>query len=88
MPQHTVLTTRLPRNCLRDSVLSMPQEGAKIRTLKDELPKSVGAQYTTGDKWRNKERKNVDTEPKQKQHSVVDVTADGSNSDALKSNIA
>ena len=66
----------------------MPQEGAKIRTLKDELPKSVGAQYATGDKWRNKERKNVDTEPKQKQHSVVDVTADGSNSDALKSNIA
>ena len=66
----------------------MPQEGAKIRTLKDELPKSVVAEYATGDKWRNKERKNVDTEPKQKQHSVVDVTADGSNSDALKSNIA
>ena len=88
MPQHTVLTTRLPRNFLRDSALSMPQEGAKIRSLKDEPPKSVGAQYVTGDEWKNKERKNVDTEPKQKQHSIVNVTADRSKSDALKSNIA
>ena len=40
----------------------MPQEGAKIRSLKDEPPKSVGAQYVTGDEWKNKERKNVDTE--------------------------
>ena len=47
-------------------------------TLKDELPRSVGAQYATGDQWRTNSRKNEDTEPKQKQHSVVDVTGDGS----------
>ena len=47
-------------------------------TLKDELPRSVSAQYAMGDQWRNNIRKNKETEPKQKQHSVVDVTADGS----------
>ena len=47
-------------------------------TLKDELPRSVGAQYATGDQWRNNSRKNEETEPKQKQHLVVDMTADGS----------
>ena len=46
----------------------------KDRKLKDELPRSVGAQYATGDKWRNNSRKNEETEPKQKQHPVVDVT--------------
>ena len=50
----------------------------KDKTLKDELPRLVGAQYTTGDQWRNNSRKNEETEPKQKQHSVVDVTGDGS----------
>ena len=50
----------------------------KERTLKDELPRSVGAQYATGDQWRNKSRKNEEMEPKQKQHPVVDVTGDGS----------
>ena len=50
----------------------------KYRTLKDELSRSVGAQYATGDQWRNKSRKNEETEPKQKQHPVVDVTGDGS----------
>ena len=50
----------------------------KDRTLKDELPKSVSAQYATGDQWRNNSRKNEETEPKQKQHPVVDVTGDGS----------
>ena len=50
----------------------------KGRTLKDELSRSVGAQYTTGDQWRNNSRKNEETEPKQKQHPVVDVTGDGS----------
>ena len=50
----------------------------KDRTLKDELPRSVGAQYATGDQWRNNSRKNEETEPKQKQHLVVDVTGDGS----------
>ena len=48
------------------------------RTLKDELPRSVGAQYATGDQWRNNSRKNEETEPKQKQCSVVDVIGDGS----------
>ena len=48
------------------------------RTLKDELPRLVGAQYATGDQWRNKFRKNEETETKQKQHPVVDVTGDGS----------
>ena len=60
----------------------------KDRTLKDELLASVGAQYATGDQWRNNSRKNEETEPKQKQHTFVDVTGDGSKSDALKSNIA
>ena len=50
----------------------------KDRTLKDELPKSVGAQYATGDQWRNYSRKNEGMEPKQKQHPDVDVTADRS----------
>ena len=50
----------------------------KDRTLKDERPRSVGAQYVTGDQWRNKSRKNEGTEPKQKQHPVVDVTGDRS----------
>ena len=50
----------------------------KDRTLKDELPKSVGAQYATGDQWRNNSRKNEELEPKQKQYPVVDVTGDRS----------
>ena len=48
----------------------------KDRTLQDELPRSVGAQYATRDQWRYNSRKNEETEPKQKQHPVVDVTAD------------
>ena len=48
----------------------------KHRTLKDELPRSVGVQYDTGDQWRNNSRKNEETEPKQKQHSAVDMTGD------------
>ena len=50
----------------------------KDRTLKDELPRSVGAEYVTGDQWRNNSRKNEGMEPKQKQHPVVDVTDEGS----------
>ena len=46
----------------------------KDRSLKDEFPRSVGAQNATGDQWRNNSRKNEETEPKQKQHPVVDVT--------------
>ena len=49
----------------------------KDRTLKDELPRSVGAQYAIGDQWRNNSRKNEGMEPKQKQYPVVDVTSDG-----------
>ena len=47
-------------------------------TLKDELPKSVGDQYATGEEWRNGSRKNEKAEPKKKQHTLVDVTCDGS----------
>ena len=53
----------------------------KDRTLKDELPRSVGAHYATGDQWRINSRKNEQTEPKHKQQStstVVEVTGDGS----------
>ena len=50
----------------------------KDRILKDELPRSVGAQYATGDQWRNNSRKNEEKEPKQKHHPVVDVTGDRS----------
>ena len=50
----------------------------KDRTLKDELPRSVDAQYATGDQWRNNSRKNEEMEPKQKQRPVVDVTGDRS----------
>ena len=50
----------------------------KDRTLKDELPRSVGAQYATGDQWRNNSRKNEEMEPKQTQHPAVDMTGDGS----------
>ena len=50
----------------------------KDRTLKDELPRSVGAQYATADQWINSSRKNEETEPKQNQHPVVNVTGDGS----------
>ena len=47
-------------------------------TLKDELPRSVGAQHATGKEWGNNSRNNEQTEPKQKQHPVLDVTGDGS----------
>ena len=45
----------------------------KDRTLKVELPRLVGAQYATGDQWRNNSRKNEETESKRKQHPVVDI---------------
>ena len=47
-------------------------------TLEDEFPRSLGAQYATGEEWRNKVRKNEEMEPKQKQHPVMDVIGDGS----------
>ena len=48
----------------------------KDRTLKDELPRLVGAQYATGDQWRNNSRKNEEMKSKQKQHPVMDMTGD------------
>ena len=63
-------------SCLENPMNSMKRQ--KDRTLKDELSRSVGAQHATGDQWRNDSRKNEETEPKQKQHQVVDVTGDGS----------
>ena len=66
----------LQYSCLENPMNSMKRQ--KDRTLKDEFPRPVGAQYTTGDQWRNNSRKNEETEPKQKQHPVLDVTGDGS----------
>ena len=66
----------LQYSCLENPMNSMKWQ--KDRTLKDELPRSVGAQYATGDQWRNNSRKNEETEPKQKQHPVVDLIGDGS----------
>ena len=63
-------------SCLEDLKNSMKKQ--KDRTLKDELPRLVGAQYATGDQWRNNSRKNEEIVPKQKQHIAVEVTADGS----------
>ena len=60
----------------------------KDSTLKDELPRSVGAQYATGDQWSHNSRKNEKTEPKQKQHPVVDVTSDEAKSYAVNTNTA
>ena len=54
------------------------------RTLKDELPRSVSTQYTTGDQWRNSSRRNEESEPKQKKHLVVDETGDGSKAQYYK----
>ena len=62
-------------SCLENPMNSMKRQ--KDETLKDELPRSVGAQYATGDQGRNNSRKNEEMEPKQKQHPVVDVTGDG-----------
>ena len=56
----------------------------KDMTLKDELPRSIGTQHATGDQWRNNSRKNEETEPKQKQHPVVDVTDEGSKVQCFK----
>ena len=76
----------LQYSCLENPMNSMISQ--KDRTLKSELPRSVGAQYATGDQWRNNSRKNEGMEPKQKQHPVVDVTGDRSESNAVKSFIA
>ena len=66
----------LQYSSLEDPMNSMKRQ--KDRTLKDELPRPVGAQYATGDQWRNNSRKNEEKDPKQKEHLVMDVTANRS----------
>ena len=66
----------LQYSCLENPMNTRKRQ--KDRTMKDELSRSVGAQYATGDQWRNNSRKNEEMEPKQKQHPVVDVTGDRS----------
>ena len=66
----------LSRVLLCDPMDSMKKQNDRI--LKEELLRSVGTQYATGDQWRNNSRKNEGMEPKQKQHPVVDVTGDRS----------
>ena len=65
----------LQYSCLENPMNSMKRQ--KDTRLKDELSRSVDAQYATGEQWRNNSRKNEETEPKQKQHPVGDVTGDG-----------
>ena len=76
----------LQYSCLENPVNTMKRQNERI--LKGELPRSVGAQYATGDQWRNKPRKNEGMEPKQKQYPAVDMTADRRTVQCLKSNIA
>ena len=66
----------LQYSCLENPMNKMKRQ--KDRTLKDELPRLVGAQYATGEKWGNNSRNKEEMEPKRKQHPVVDVTGDGS----------
>ena len=66
----------LQYSCLENPMNSMKRQ--KHKTLKEELPRSVGAQYAIGDQWRNNPRNNEWMEPKQK-HLVVDVTGDRNN---------
>ena len=65
----------LQYSCLENPMNSMKRQ--KDRTLKDELPRSVGAPYATGDQWRNNSRKNEETQPKQKQHAAGDESKVG-----------
>ena len=64
----------LQYSCLKNPMNSMKRQNDRI--LKEELPRSVGAQYATGDQWRNNFRQNEGMEPKQKQYPAVDVTVD------------
>ena len=64
----------LQYSCLENPMNSMKRQ--KYRTLKEELPRSIGAQYATGDQWRNNSKKTEEMKPKQKQQLVVDVTGD------------
>ena len=64
----------LQYSCLENPMNSMKRQ--KDRTLKDKFPRSGGAQYVTGDQWKNNSRKNEGMEPKQKQYAVVDAMGD------------
>ena len=64
----------LQYSCLENHMNSMKRQNDRI--LKEKLPRSVGAQYATGDQWRNNSRKNEGMEPKQKEYPAVDVTGD------------
>ena len=75
--QFSILALRTPLKVLKG-------KKKKNRTLKDELPRSVGSQYATGEQWRNNSRKNEEMEPKQKQLPVVDMTSDGSKVQSCK----
>ena len=66
----------LQYSCHENPMNSMKRQ--KDRTLKDEFPRSVGAQYATGDQWRNNSRKTKETKTKQKQHPIVDGTGNRS----------
>ena len=69
-------------SCLENPLKSMKRQNDRI--LKEELPRTVGAQHATGDQWRNKSRKNERMEPKQKQYPVVDVTGGRSKAQCCK----
>ena len=66
----------LQYSCLENPMKSMERQNDRL--LKEELPRSVGAQYAAGDQWRNNSRKNEGMEPKKKQYPVADVTGDRS----------
>ena len=75
----------LQYSCLENPMNSMKTQNDRI--MKEELRRSVGAQYATGDQWRNNSRKNEETEPQQKQCPVVEVTGDGSKVQCCNNNI-
>ena len=72
-------------SCLENPMNSMQRQ--KDRTLKDELPRSVGTQCATREEWRNNSRKNEETEPKQKQHPLMNVTVMGTRSDTIRARL-
>ena len=76
----------LQDSCLENPMNSMKRQNDRI--LKEELPRSVGAQHATGDQWRNSSRKNEGMETKQKQYQPVDLTGDRIKARCCKSNIA
>ena len=76
----------LQYSCLEKSMNSMKRQNDRV--LKEELPWLEGAQYATGDQWRNNSRKNEGMEPKQKQYPLVDELVIEARPDAVKSNIS